>query len=113
MFSGVGARVGSGFAVGVTGGGVAIRFCRLCGESRFSGVCAVVGFGGGGLWWLCGRMVGSGAVGLAFLGLSKRCLVVFSPFRAVGATRLLRLILQISFSGSSLVVSILDIVYAV
>ena len=92
---------------------MAIRFCRLCGESRFSGVCAVVGFGGGRLWWLCGRMVGSGAVGLAFLGLSKGCLVVFSPFRAVGATRLLRLILQISFSGSSLVVSILDIVYAV
>ena len=91
---------------------MAIRFCRLCGESRFSGVCAVVGFGGG-LWWLCGRMVGSGAVGLAFLGLSRGCLVVFSPFRAVGATRLLRLILQISFSGSSLVVSILDIVYAV
>ena len=30
-------------------GGVAIRFCRLCGESRFSGVCAVVGFGGGAL----------------------------------------------------------------
>ena len=49
LFSGVGARVGSGFAVGVTGGGVAIRFCRLCGESRFSGVCAVVGFGGGAL----------------------------------------------------------------
>ena len=92
---------------------MAIRFCHLCGESRFSGVCAVVGFGGGRLWWLCGRMVGSGAVGLAFLGLSKGCLVVFSPFRAVGATRLLRLILQISFSGSSLVVSILDIVYAV
>ena len=65
------------------------------------------------LGWLCGRMVGSGAVGLAFLGLSKGCLVVFSPFRAVGATRLLRLILKISFSGSSLVVSILDIVYAV
>ena len=35
---------------GLLGGwGVAIRFCRLCGESRFSGVCAVVGFGGGAL----------------------------------------------------------------
>ena len=112
LFSGVGARVGSGFAVGVTGGGWPFVFA-VCVVSR--GFRASVRWWGlgGGLWWLCGRMVGSGAAGLAFLGLSKGCLVVFSPFRAVGATRLLRLILQISFSGSSLVVSILDIVYAV
>ena len=94
----------------------------LAGETMFNKLFDIFAFfgrlwgggvWGGWLWWLCGRVVGSGAAGLAFLGLSKGCLVVFSPFRAVGATRLLRLILQISFSGSSLVVSILDIVYAV
>ena len=39
---------------------MAIRFCRLCGELRFSGVCAVVGCGGVALVvvWACGGVGG-------------------------------------------------------